>query len=85
MQDDKNLVVHICPTATSSEFIPTDADTTDDNTKNQALLGLANTRAVNFKRAIVEQGMIDSARLLLCAPALDTSAKGLPRISIQSQ
>lgn len=84
LRDDEDLIVHVCPTAAITEPANTDSQTSGNVDRKQALLDLANTRANNFKRTVVEQGGVESSRLLVCAPEVDVRDDAIPKISLTS-
>ncbi|GAA0811997.1 hypothetical protein GCM10009111_05320 [Colwellia asteriadis] len=82
MQKKKSTRVNLCAVTTPADIgLPNGEKVTDKGNKKR-LTALGNERASALKDYLIEQGNIESARLLLCTPKIDSSAEALPRIAI---
>lgn len=82
MQDKPKTQVKICGIASPADIGLLVGEKIEDPKKIEALQEIARSRSDNFKRYAVEQGQIDSARMLLCSPQVDFGKDAQPRISI---
>ncbi len=82
MKDKPDTQVKVCAFAT-----PQDLPEVTPDLKNaeyiQQLKTISALRAQTFKSHVVKQGQIESARLLLCQPQIDSGKKALPRIEFE--
>jgi len=80
MKDKKDTQVKICAVSTPADLgLPADAELSEDNIKKLREIG--NEREKHFKAKVVEEG-VESGRILLCTPQIDTAKDAIPRMSI---
>ncbi|SMF04952.1 protein of unknown function [Alteromonadaceae bacterium Bs31] len=92
MTDKEALQIKICPIVIPGDVIPGDvapgeqqqlAAKDELSAEHKALLlDLGEQRAANFKRYLIEQKSVSSARLLLCTPEIDRDPQASPRIKL---
>lgn len=77
----ERIKLNICGVASSSEASTADESgkLTEKATDSDALLALADARAVFAKNHLIEKG-IDGKRLILCAAEIDSSEAATPRV-----
>lgn len=82
MQDKKDTRINICAISTPADIglIP-ETKITDKNQINQ-LKAIGEQREEAFKDYIIKHGQVESSRLLLCAPQIDSSKAAKPRIAL---
>ncbi|MFT6530340.1 MAG: hypothetical protein ACJAZB_002004 [Psychrosphaera sp.] len=80
MLDKKSTQITVCAVATKTDI---DVQNSEKLTSNQLdkLNKLSLKRMKNFKDYMIENHQIDSARLLLCAPKIDTAVDAKPRLT----
>ena len=82
MQDKKSTRVNICAISTPEDIgLVTGSAVTDPN-DIERLKTIANERELALKDYVIEHGQIESSRLLLCAPQIDSSKGAVPRIAL---
>ena len=77
LNDKPEQQVKMCPVARHGE-LAMNASTVDQ--RNTALKKLSKHRGDKLKKLLVENYGIESARLLVCAPKVDTDVNSSPRI-----
>lgn len=82
MKDKEKTQVKICGVATPVDISKPLGEKIEDEALVQAMLEIAEKRSEIFKRFVVEQGGVESSRLLLCQAQIDFSEKAQPHISI---
>ncbi len=82
MKDKEKAQIKICGIATPAEVGLTNGEEVSDEGLLSELKALAKQRSENFKRYVVEEGGIESSRMLLCNPDIDFSEKSQPRIKL---
>lgn len=82
MQNKKDTRVNICAISTPDDLdLPAGSKITDKSQINQ-LKAIGEQREEAFKDYIIKHGQIESSRLLLCAPKIDSSKSAKPRIAL---
>jgi hypothetical protein len=82
MQDKEDTRVTICAISTSAD-IGLKAGVEVSNKKDiKRLLDLGEQREHAFKDYLIEEGKIDSSRILFCKPQIDSDEGAIPRIAI---
>jgi len=82
MQDKKDARIKICAISTPADInLITGSEITNKKHIHQ-LKSIAEQRASAFKEYIIKKGKVDSSRLLLCAPKIDSSENAQPRIEL---
>lgn len=79
LKDKPETQVKVCAIATPAD-LPQHTPALNDPLYQQQLLEVSRLRGESFKAWIVEKGEIQSSRLLLCKPQIDSDSKGRPRI-----
>ena len=79
LTDKPKQQVKMCAVASMKEAQIATSHVTKDE-KLTALKSLSKARGDALKKVLVEQYKIESSRLLLCAPKVDTDSQSLPRI-----
>jgi cation transport regulator ChaB len=82
MQNKENTRVNICAISTPQDINLEAGKKINDKADKQRLINLGAERANALKDYLIEQGKIDSSRMLLCKPQIDSSKDALPRITI---
>ncbi len=82
MQDKKDTRVTICAISTPEDIDRKPGTKISNKEDINRLKEIAVQREHRFKNYIMTQGKIESARLLLCAPKIDTSTSAKPRITL---
>jgi len=81
MKDQKNTRVRICAISTPADIgIATDQKLSEKEVK--ALIEIGHEREKAFKAHLVKDKAIETGRILLCAPQIDTSKNAIPRMVI---
>jgi hypothetical protein len=82
MQDKKETRVSLCAISTPADIDLATGSTVTDKKDIERLKAIANKREHALKDYIIKHGKIESSRLLLCAPQIDSSKKAEPRIAL---
>lgn len=80
--DKSSTQVKICAIATAADLPDVEANF-EDKKYLERLKKISGQRAQKFKAWVVEQGGVESSRLLLCQPQVDSSAEARPRIEFE--
>ncbi len=82
MQDKQDTRVRLCAVSTPADLdLASGVEITDKKVVNQ-LKAIGEQREVALKDYLINVGKIESSRLLLCQPTIDTSKGAKPRIAI---
>jgi len=82
MNDKHKTQVKVCGVASPQDLGSQPTINNADQENVSAMLRLASLRAENFKKWAVNTGKIESSRVLVCSPQVDTSKDAIPRITI---
>lgn len=82
MQDKKDTRVNICGVSTPADIGLIAGTKVTDKKQIHQLKDIAEKREEALKEYIIKHGNIESSRLLLCSPQIDTSKKAKPRIKL---
>jgi hypothetical protein len=82
MQDKETTRVNLCAINTPADIKLTSGEKVIDKKEKKRLIALGKERADALKDYLIEKGNIDSSRMLLCKPKIDSSEGALPRVSI---
>jgi hypothetical protein len=82
MQDKEDTRVNICAISTPADMNLSDGTQVTDKKHILQLKDIGEQREAAFKDYMIKQGNIASARLLLCAPKIDSSKEAKPRIEL---
>ena len=82
MQDKEDTRVTICAISTPADIGLKGGITLTDKTAIKRLIELGEQREHAFKDHLIEQGKIDSSRILFCKPQIDSDEGAMPRIAI---
>lgn len=82
MQDKENTRVNICAINTPQDINLETGKKITNKADKKRLIALGKERASALKDYLIEQGKIDSSRMLLCKPKIDSSQDAKPRIAI---
>ena len=82
MQDKEDTKVTICAVSVSEDIDLKAGQEITDKALIKQLKELGEQREHAFKDYIIKQGNIDSSRLLLCTPKIDTDVGAQPRIAL---
>jgi len=82
LHDKADTRVNLCAVSTTTDIGKASGAMVTDKAAIQRLKNIADQRAQALKAYLVEQGKIDSSRLLLCAPQIDSSDAATPRVVI---
>ncbi|TQV73716.1 DUF748 domain-containing protein [Aliikangiella marina] len=82
MKDQPESQLKVCSIASVNDMPGVTINLADPTQTNQ-LNQISEERAQAFKRWMVEQGGVESARLLLCQPQFDKDPKSVPRIEFE--
>ncbi|WP_019027331.1 DUF748 domain-containing protein [Colwellia piezophila] len=82
MQAKENTRVTLCAISTPADIDVKAGVTITDKGQIKRLLKLGESREQALKEYLVEQGNIDSSRILLCKPQIDSDKGAIPRIAI---
>jgi len=82
MKDKSDTQVKICAISTPADIGLELGKEVTDKAALELLRTLGGKRENAFKELVIKQGGIESSRLLLCTPQIDTSKGALPRLSI---
>jgi len=82
MQDKKDIQIDICAISTPADINLSAGSQITDKEHINKLKELGEQREAAFKDYIIKHGNIDSSRLLLCAPKIDSSEEAQPRIEL---
>jgi|GEM_PF-719019 len=81
MKDQKNTRVRICAISTPAD-IGAAANQKLSEVEVKALITIGHEREKAFKAYVVKDKAIETGRILLCAPQIDTSKNAIPRMVI---
>lgn len=81
MQEKEDTRVNICAISTPAD-ISLSAGSKPSKEQSSQLKGIGEQREAAFKDYMIKHGGIDSSRLLLCAPKIDTTEEAKPRIEL---
>ena len=84
MEDNSELHIKLCGVASATDIEKKNGSDISSKEDNKALLAIARQRGKNFKAYMVEEQEIDSSRLLLCTPQIDTSEGAIPHIKFET-
>ena len=82
MQDKTDTQVKLCAISVPQDIGLASDIEVDDKEQIQQLKALGEQREQAFKAYVIEHGKIDSARLLLCTPQIDSNKDAKPRLVI---
>lgn len=82
MQDKKDARVTICAISTPADIDRKSGTPITDKGDIKKLIELGEKREHAFKDYLIEQGKIDSSRILFCSPQIDSDKGAKPRIAI---
>lgn len=82
MQDKEDTRVTICAISTPADINLEAGKSVTDKADIKRLLDIGEQREHAFKDYLIEQGKIDSSRILLCKPQIDSDKGAKPRIAI---
>jgi len=82
MQDKEKTRVNICAISTPADINLTPGSKITDKNQINQLKEIGEQREEAFKDYIIKHGQIESSRLLLCAPKIDSSKEAIPRIAL---
>ena len=82
MQDKEDTRVTICAISTPADIGLKAGVSVEDKADIKQLLDIGEQREHAFKDHLIEQGKIDSSRILFCKPQIDISEGAMPRIGI---
>lgn len=82
MKDKTDTQVKLCAISTPSDISQNGGVDITNKDNIKILKELAEKREHAFKAYVIKHGQIDSARLLLCAPQIDSSINGVPRMKL---
>jgi len=82
MQDKADTQVKLCAISVPQDIDLASGIEVEDKEQIQQLKALGEQREQTFKAYVIEHGKIDSARLLLCTPKIDSSKDAKPRMVI---
>jgi len=82
MQDKTDTQVKLCAISVPQDISLTSGNKVEDKEQIQQLKNLGEQREQELKAYLIKQGKIDSARLLLCTPQIDSSKGAQPRMVI---
>lgn len=82
MRDKKEAQVKICGVATPADLNEPFLNDEDNLKRNAALRQIAKRRADKFKAFVINEGDLESSRLLVCSPKIDDKETAIPHIEI---
>ena len=82
MQDKEDTRVTICAISTPADIGLTAGVSIENKSDIKKLLDIGEQREHAFKDHLIEQGKIDSSRILFCKPQIDSDVGAIPRIGI---
>ena len=82
MQDKQDTRVTICAISTPADIGLSAGKTVTDKADIKRLLDVGEQREHAFKDYLIEEGKIESSRILLCKPQIDSDEGAKPRIAI---
>ncbi len=82
MQDKEDTRVTICAISTPADIGLTAGVSVENKSDIKKLLDIGEQREHAFKDHLIEQGKIDSSRILFCKPQIDSDVGAIPRIGI---
>ena len=83
LTDKPDLQVKLCGVATAVDINKVSGTNIENTEDIQKLLSISEQRAVKFKQYMVEEKKINSSRLLLCKPKLDSNLNAIPHIEFE--
>ena len=82
MQDKEDTRITICAISTPADIGLKAGISVENKADIKKLLDLGEQREHAFKDHLIEQGKIDSSRILFCKPQIDSDEGAIPRIGI---
>jgi ribosomal protein S7 len=82
MQDKEDTRVTICAISTPADIGLKAGVSVENKSDIKKLLDIGEQREHAFKDHLIEQGKIDSSRILFCKPQIDSDVGAIPRIGI---
>lgn len=82
MQDKKDTRVNICAVSTPADINLKAGSKVTDKEQIKQLKAIGEQREELLKEYVVTQGKIESSRILLCAPKIDSSKEAKPRMEL---
>ncbi len=82
MQDKEDTRVTICAISTPADIGLKAGVSVEKKSDIKKLLDIGEKREHAFKDHLIEQGKIDSSRILFCKPQIDSDIGAIPRIGI---
>lgn len=82
MQDKEKTRVNLCAISTPADINLTPGSKITDKNQINQLKEIGEQREEALKDYIIKHGQIESSRLLLCAPKIDSSKEAIPRIAL---
>ncbi len=82
MQDKEDTRVTICAISTPADIGLEGGVSVENKSDIKKLLEIGEQREHAFKDHLIEQGKIDSSRILFCKPQIDSDVGAIPRIGI---
>jgi hypothetical protein len=83
MKKEKEIRIILCGFAIPADIQPTNKAPANSEEMKKILLSLAEKRADDFKKILVEKHRISSERILECHPTIDTDDGAKPRLEIE--
>ena len=84
LKDKPDTQITICPIATAADINMTAGTEVTKKDDLQQLNDISISRFHHFKQYVIEHYQLDSSRLLLCTPQIDSSKEAKPRITFSS-
>jgi len=84
MKDNSELHIKLCGVASAMDIDKESGSEISSKEDTKALMAIARQRGKNFKAYMVEEQEIDSSRLLLCTPQIDSSEGAIPHIKFET-
>ena len=84
MKDKSDLQVKLCGVSIATDIGKENGSDISSKEDTKALMAIARQRGENFKAYMVEEHEIDSSRLLLCTPQIDSSEDAIPHIKFET-
>jgi len=84
MKDKSDLQVKLCGVSIATDIGKENGSDISSKEDTKALMAIARQRGKNFKAYMVEEHEIDSSRLLLCTPQIDSSEDAIPHIKFET-
>ena len=84
MKDKSDLQVSLCGVSSATDIDKESGSDISSKEDTKALKAIARQRGKNFKAYMVEEHDIDSSRLLLCTPQIDSSEDAVPHLRFET-